>query len=137
MRSGANANLTPKDVNDEAERVFQEQYWDVVKGESPRYGYVRLERMHKAGESCGALITETANALSTEVVTLMLLAVQRANLEMSVRMALKRTSLHGDGISKIKSCMKYFPHLWFLTVSSMLCVLWSQLSQTIFVMSHH
>ena len=30
-----------KDVKDEVERIFQEQYWNVIKGSSPRY--VRLE----------------------------------------------------------------------------------------------
>ena len=30
-----------KDVKDEAEKIFQEQYWNVIKGSSPRY--VRLE----------------------------------------------------------------------------------------------
>lgn len=45
--------------------------------------------MHKVGESCDALITETADVLSAEVVTLMLLAVQRGNLEISLRMAVK------------------------------------------------
>ena len=46
--------------------------------------------MHKVGESCSALIIETADALNPEVVTLMLLAVQRGNLEMSVKMAVER-----------------------------------------------
>ena len=40
--------------------------------------------MHKVGEPCGALITETADALNPEVVILMLVAVQRGNLEMSL-----------------------------------------------------
>ncbi|KAF8136754.1 hypothetical protein EV363DRAFT_1320427 [Boletus edulis] len=109
MRSGGRS-LTAKDVDGEVEKVFQEQYWDVVKDESPRY--VRLEKMHKVGERCDALITETSNALSTNVATLMLLAVQRGNLEISVRMAMERTSLDGNGLSKVKSCTKYFPHLW-------------------------
>ena len=46
--------------------------------------------MHKVGETCGALTTETANALNNEVVILMLLAVQRGNLELSVKMTLRR-----------------------------------------------
>ena len=45
--------------------------------------------MHK-GKSCNALIVETASALSNEVVTLMLLAVQRGNLETSIKMAVER-----------------------------------------------
>ncbi|KAG6375315.1 hypothetical protein JVT61DRAFT_3541 [Boletus reticuloceps] len=89
MRSGG-GSLTAKDVDGEVEKVFQEQYWGVVKDESPRYGYVRLEKMHKVGERCNALITETSNALSTNVATLMLLAVQRGNLEMSVKLAMER-----------------------------------------------
>ena len=52
--------------------------------------------MHRPGESCDALITETAHALSIEVVRLMLLAMQRGNLEMSVKLAVERyVSAHG------------------------------------------
>ncbi|KAF8551296.1 hypothetical protein OG21DRAFT_1605411, partial [Imleria badia] len=80
--SGWTANLT---LNDQVEKIFEDQYWNVIKDHSPRC--VRLEGMHK-GKSCDALITETANALSSEVVTLMLLAVQRGHVEMSVRIAL-------------------------------------------------
>ncbi|KAF8554433.1 hypothetical protein OG21DRAFT_1095134 [Imleria badia] len=104
--SGGNAKLT---LNEQVEKIFEEQYWNVIKDHSPRC--VRLEGMHK-GKSCDALIAETANALSTEVTTLMLLAIQRGNLERSVRMAVERTSLDGNRETVIKSCIKYFPHLW-------------------------
>ena len=40
-RSQGNARPMKKDAIDEAEKVFQEQYWNVIKGESPRH--VRLE----------------------------------------------------------------------------------------------
>ena len=46
--------------------------------------------MHKNGEHCDTLIMETENALSDEVVTLMLLATQRGNLERSVKNSLRR-----------------------------------------------
>ena len=46
--------------------------------------------MHKIGEPCDTLITETENALSSEVVTLMLLAAQRGDLERSVKSSLRR-----------------------------------------------
>ncbi|KAN0097986.1 hypothetical protein V8E55_002432, partial [Tylopilus felleus] len=88
---------------DKNEKIFQEQYWNVIKGESPRH--VRLECMHRPGESCDALITETAHALSIEVVTLMLLA-------MSVKLAVERTTLNDDAMSIIKSSIAYFPFLW-------------------------
>lgn len=102
-RSEGNAKVTLKDVDDEAEKIFQDQYWNVIVVDSPRYvrlqskfhyyicGYLvallYISEMHKVGEPCDALLTETSNVLSTEVVTLMLLAVQRGNLEISARMA--------------------------------------------------
>jgi hypothetical protein len=46
--------------------------------------------MHKVGEDCIRLIEMTADALDDQVLTLMLLAVQRGNLEMSIRIAVKR-----------------------------------------------
>ena len=46
--------------------------------------------MHKRDERCSDLIEVTANALSGGIVTLMLMAVQRDNLELSVKLAIKR-----------------------------------------------
>ena len=45
--------------------------------------------MHKHGQRCTDLIEVTANALSGGVVALMLLAVQRDNLELSVKKAVE------------------------------------------------
>jgi hypothetical protein len=45
--------------------------------------------MHKPGQPCTDLIDVTASALSVGVVSLMLMAVQRDNLELSVRQAIK------------------------------------------------
>ena len=45
--------------------------------------------MHKPDQKCTDLIEATANALSVGVVTLMLMAVQRNNLELSVNQAIK------------------------------------------------
>ncbi|KXN80862.1 hypothetical protein AN958_07084 [Leucoagaricus sp. SymC.cos] len=71
----------------EAERVFQEEYLGKL-GETPQF--VRLESMHEAGKRCTELLEKTANALSDDVVAVMLLAVQRGNLELSVKRAVKR-----------------------------------------------
>ena len=46
--------------------------------------------MHKPDERCSNLIEVTADALSGGVVALMLMAVQRDNLELSVKQAVKR-----------------------------------------------
>ena len=45
--------------------------------------------MHKSGQRCTELIEVTANALSGGVVTLMLIAVQRDTLELSVKKAVE------------------------------------------------
>ena len=45
--------------------------------------------MHKAGQHCTNLIEMTANALSGDVVALMLMAVQKDNLELSIKYAIK------------------------------------------------
>jgi hypothetical protein len=42
------------------------------------------------GSHCGSLIEETVAALNEGLVMLMLLAVQRANIELSVKSAWKR-----------------------------------------------
>ena len=45
--------------------------------------------MHKPKQKCSDLIDVTANALSGDVVALMLMAVQRDNLELSVNQAIE------------------------------------------------
>jgi hypothetical protein len=46
--------------------------------------------MHKPGQRCTDLIEMTANALSGDVVALMLMATQKDNLELSIKYAIKR-----------------------------------------------
>ena len=45
--------------------------------------------MHKPDQRCTDLIEMTANALSGDVVALMLMAVQKDNLELSIQCAIK------------------------------------------------
>ena len=45
--------------------------------------------MHKHGQQCADLIEMTANALSDGTVVLMLLAVQRDNLELNIKQAIR------------------------------------------------
>jgi hypothetical protein len=46
--------------------------------------------MHKDGQQCTDLIKLTANSLSSDVVALMLIAVQKDNLELSITVAIKQ-----------------------------------------------
>ena len=46
--------------------------------------------MHKHGQRCAGLIEMTADALSDSAVALMLVAVQRDNLELSIKAAIQR-----------------------------------------------
>jgi hypothetical protein len=54
------------------------------------YANLFLAEMHKLDGFCDSLIEKTAGALNDDVVALMLLAVQRSNLELSVKLAMKR-----------------------------------------------
>ena len=51
--------------------------------------FCRVE-MHVPGQKCTDLIEMTANALSRDVVGLMLVAVQKDNLELSINYAIRR-----------------------------------------------
>ena len=66
--------------------------------------------MHKQGQ-CTDLIDKTANELGNDVVTLMLVAVQKDNLELSVKHAIRR---YGDVCicmaTKIRVCRAYRIH---------------------------
>jgi hypothetical protein len=94
----------PGSVPEEAQKRFQEHYLRPL-GNDARY--VRLEsefrlihwcymlttclvEMHMKESHCDGLIEETAAALNEDVVALMFLAVQRGNLELSVKTALSR-----------------------------------------------
>ena len=46
--------------------------------------------MQKVETRCDALLEETAEALNEDVLALMLLAVQKTDLELSIRTAVKR-----------------------------------------------
>ena len=46
--------------------------------------------MHKVETRCDSLLEETAEALDEDVLALMLLAVQKLDLELSIRTAVKR-----------------------------------------------
>ena len=46
--------------------------------------------MHKPGQLCDSLVECTATALNDDAVAIMLIAVQRANLEMSISLSVKR-----------------------------------------------
>ena len=49
---------------------------------------IRPAEMQKHGQRCAGLIEMTANALTGATVALMLLAVQRDNLELSIKQAI-------------------------------------------------
>ena len=46
--------------------------------------------MHEAGKHCIELLEMTASALSDNAVSVMLLAVQKRNLELSIKLAVKK-----------------------------------------------
>ena len=62
--------------------------------------------MHKEDQRCTDLITLTANSLSGGVVTLMLVAVQKDNLEVSINHAIKRCVL----VDNETTMMEYIPN---------------------------
>ncbi|KAH8990914.1 hypothetical protein EDB86DRAFT_2806939 [Lactarius hatsudake] len=72
---------------DEVEKRFQEYY---VRPLGNDVRFVRLEKMHLPNMRCDKLIETTAAALNDDIVELMFLAVQRGNLELSVKRALQR-----------------------------------------------
>ena len=51
---------------------------------------IRPAGMHDPGQRCADLIETTASALSNDAVALMLVAVQRKNLELSIKHAIRR-----------------------------------------------
>ncbi|KAN0140823.1 hypothetical protein V8E53_001267 [Lactarius tabidus] len=91
-----------------AEKRFQDHYLRPL-GDGVRY--VQLESDH-----CKNLVEKTAEALNEDAVALMLLTVQKSNLELSVNMALRRCSVYRhakfDVKDVIKQCLFPFPYIW-------------------------
>jgi len=74
--------------------------------------------MHKHGQRCTGLIEATANALSGGAVALILLAIQKGNLELNITRAVKwaqSTFQRGGGSTErvIKLCILAFPSIWY------------------------
>jgi hypothetical protein len=74
-------------VAEVAEKRFQDHYLHPL-GDDVKY--VRLEKMHLKNSHCDSLVEKTAEALNQDAVALMLLAVQKGNLELGVKIALRR-----------------------------------------------
>ncbi|KAI9432383.1 hypothetical protein H4582DRAFT_1857972 [Lactarius indigo] len=79
-------------ISDVAKKQFEEHY---LRALDDGVRFVRLEselnaNMESQNIGCDKLIETTAAALNDDIVGLMLLAVQRGNLELSVKSALKR-----------------------------------------------
>jgi len=73
--------------------------------------------MNKPGQRCTELISKTASSLSSNVVRLMLLAVQKHNLELNINYAVEWVHSaieRGSGSTEtvIKLCVLAFPPMW-------------------------
>ncbi|KAH9176741.1 hypothetical protein EDB89DRAFT_2240495, partial [Lactarius sanguifluus] len=101
------------DVSQVTEEHFQKYYLRPL-GDDVRF--VRLEKMHMPDSRCDKLIETTATALNDETTALMLLAVQRNNLELSVKIALNRVHSRTSNDSEVKhivrECLIPFPYIW-------------------------
>ncbi|KAN0141008.1 hypothetical protein V8E53_001452 [Lactarius tabidus] len=88
-------------ISDEVERQFKEHYLRHL-GDGTRF--VRLQKMNKPETRCHSLLEETVGALNEDVVALMLLAVQKRDLDLSISTAVKRDA--------IGACLFAFPQIW-------------------------
>ncbi|KAF8263335.1 hypothetical protein EI94DRAFT_1665623 [Lactarius quietus] len=102
--------------NEVAEKLFQDHYLRLLGNNAK---YVRLEKMHMNDSRCDSLVEETAAALNEDAVLLMLLAVQRGNMELSVKAALSRVHrlAESNGETVIRECLIPFPYIWFVSAS--------------------
>ncbi|KAN0132936.1 hypothetical protein V8E53_009301 [Lactarius tabidus] len=94
-----------------AEKRFQDHYLHPL-GDGVRY--VLLEKMHLKDSRCNNLVEKTAEALNEDAVALMLLAVQKGNLDLSVKTALSRVNRLTEFSVKvlIQECLIPFPYIW-------------------------
>ncbi|KAJ7913608.1 hypothetical protein B0H13DRAFT_1612399 [Mycena leptocephala] len=74
-------------THDECQERFKSQFWELL-GTSGKF--VRLEGMNNPDRRCDKLVRTTMDALNPDAVALMLVAVQKGNLELSVRRVVDR-----------------------------------------------
>jgi len=101
-------------VSEVAEERFQEHYLCPLGND---VGYVRLEKMNVKGGQCGELVEKTAAALNENAVMLMLLAVQKGNVELSVKTAWRHVCqlVTFEVEDVIKECLFAFPYIWLIS----------------------
>ncbi|KAH9018570.1 hypothetical protein EDB84DRAFT_1442363 [Lactarius hengduanensis] len=111
-------------VSEVEEKIFQEHYLHPL-GDGVRF--VRLEQMDRKTSRCDDLIEKTAAALNEDTVALMLLTVQKGNLQLSVKMALNRV-LSGAGFKVegteriVRECLVVFPFIWVSVGRVLICM---------------
>jgi hypothetical protein len=111
-------------VSGVAEKLFQEYYLHPLGDD---FRHVRLEKMHRPNSHCDELMLNTAAALNEDIVALMLLALQRDNLEFSVKIALNRvhSRTEFDKEFEIKDifreCLVPFPYIWASVNRVLIC----------------
>ncbi|KAN0134552.1 hypothetical protein V8E53_007698 [Lactarius tabidus] len=99
-------------VTEAAGKLFREHYLNPLGYDVK---YVQLQKMHKQRGHCGDLLEKTATALDKDTVALMLLAVQRGNLELNVKVALNKVYFNvKDAKGIVQECLRSFPNLWVL-----------------------
>jgi len=91
------------------------RFWKTV---GPSGADILSAGMHEAGKRCTELLEKTANALNDNVVNVMLLAVQKKNLELSINVAVTKacTMIKGGEAERgkvIGKCVAAFPYMWF------------------------
>jgi len=100
-----------RSVSEVAEERFYKHYL-LPLGEN--VGYVQLEKMHKTGGHCIELIEKTAIALNQDAITLMLLSLQKDNVELSVKTAWRcvHCLVTFEVEHVIRECLFAFPYIW-------------------------
>jgi len=103
-----------RELDPEVGRVFNKYYLANLSGPPP---FVCLERMHRPDKRCTELIEKTADALGGGVLSLMLMAVQKKDLVLSINQAIKwvypKSNQRLETETVVKLCMAAFPSIWF------------------------
>ncbi|KAJ7150769.1 hypothetical protein C8R46DRAFT_1124095 [Mycena filopes] len=78
----------------------------------PPSDYVQLEDMREESSNCKDLIEKTADSITDEGLSLLLVSVQQNNINLSIRFAVNRTIRRHKGITK--AALTCFPHVWLV-----------------------
>ncbi|KAJ6484717.1 hypothetical protein C8R45DRAFT_999099 [Mycena sanguinolenta] len=112
---GKNIRTANSEKAELAQRMLTTNYRDQLNAATFKpSAYVQLDDMRLEHSSCVDLIDQTANTLTDDALLLLFVSVQRNNIDLCIRSAIRhQLNVRNDKLDLVvKWTLPYFPHVW-------------------------